>query len=255
MNKNKLLNLMKNLISLYLKKELTIEEYTKLIDNESSKTRSSLKETDFIKYLFESIPYYKIIYVYENVLSEIKDYQVNSSNINFTLIEGCYNNLYTTLKNKIEEETNYHIFELLHIFYEHHNLDFQTSINLLLKNSSHSKIIKEFTKDDNYKQLSLEENIELDSDSKNSKSSKKDTIETFINKLLTKYYTSNTLSTFEEQLYSIIDSYIEKSPIDGCLLKDQIKLNMTTIKNNYTLSKTSIKKKDDTNQLSLFPNL
>lgn len=265
MNKVKLLNIMQELISLYLRGELSEDAYEKIIIKfdlpNITENIIAYRETEFLCFIFENIPYYQVLYSISSFLDVLKTFNPldKNANILFGLIESYMIDLLPCIIKRTNMETQTHIQRLLQDYYQNDKLDPARTINLLKRNMIDPPILTSMDTVDffSYEQLSLdaagEEKIVLREEISKSNFDKSYDVEKSLKRLITNYYNEDSLANFREELLLILKAYGETEELTSGLLIENIIFVLDAIKPVVykAWEKRRNRQNDDPNQISL----
>lgn len=232
MNRVVLIKIIEDIVKLHLQNNLTIEEFTKVIDKHKGISINDDKivyeEAKFTSFLFQNIPYYKILITFINIIANLHRLEVNpEQKCIISLVEGYLSELTPTLNNRITTEYYAHIMELLFIFYqersfENHNIadkliknaiapDILTSMDTANQIKYHQETIEAFQ----IKEITLREKISR------SNYNHKNRLDNRIIKMLTKYYNEPLYQEFLTSLNTFLERNAGKVA-DFYFIKDDL---------------------------------
>lgn len=234
MNKLILINIMKEIISLHQKNELNEDTFNytinKFICNRPSDNEIAYKEATFISYLFENIPYYKLMITINSVLITLNKLNLTSKQKCIKdLIEAYLSELLPSITARLSTEINAHIQELITIFYQRNELPYQDTIKRLKRNIIKPSYLAsvDTAEQIDYKQETIF-NFELPKEEalresiSRSNFNKKSNVERTTTKTFTKYYNEELYQKLIASLKEVIYAYSLENELDSDYLKDEI---------------------------------
>lgn len=241
MNRLVLIKIIEDIVKLHLKNNLTLENFNKVINKQKgisvNDDKIAYEEAKFTSFLFQNIPYYKILITFINIITNLHHLETNpEQKFIISLIEGYFSELTSNLNNRITTEYYAHIIELLFIFYqeksfENHNIadklvknaiipDILTSMDTANQINYHQETIEDFK----IKEIALREKISR------SNYNHKNRLENQIIKMLTKYYNESLYQEFLVSLNAFLERNAGKNS-DFYLIKDDLNYYLTSFFN------------------------
>lgn len=136
MNRLILLEILKQIILLRLKENITLENYRRVIEKapkiEIDDNLIAYKETEILYTLFQSVPYYQVNLFLDDLLLNLD--QLKEEKQTTCLLEGIISSILPSLKARMSTELNAHIYELIKSFYQSNHLNDEKIIEQLQKN-------------------------------------------------------------------------------------------------------------------------
>lgn len=261
MNKITLLNIIENILHLYLENKLNTDTYDNSINNPTNTKLTedavSYKEAEFISILFKKLPYYRIMLVMNDLINTLNLISTTSKQKCVKdLIEAYLSDLVPSIYARLTTEVNTHIGELLTLFYQHGELNYDDTLKRLTRNSINPNYlasmdiatqidyVQETIFNINSKKESLRETISR------TNFNKKNKIERVTLKTLTTYYNEDSYQKLVEALKAILLQYSKTEETDSNILKDELFSQLETL-HLKAQKKWNEPKQIDENQLTL----
>ncbi|MBQ8659375.1 MAG: hypothetical protein IJ475_00860 [Bacilli bacterium] len=251
MDRIKLLNILKQLLTLYFNNEISETNIlTTIKENSNIETDINLvpyKETEIVYFLFQKLPYYKIY-------DELEDFSMilyafgrtnESIKVITTLLIAYLKDLDFIIQNRINTEINLHIYEMSTYYYLRLYLDENLFSKKISQNSSRVEemVGMSVAKNINYTQLVLpgieEEKQNLREDISKHNCTIKLNIEKQLIKGLKNHYDEATYNTLTEEILRIIKLSKTSDFNKTQLLTEQFSKKLTNLRQKIFSNKES----------------
>ncbi len=262
MNKLILINIMKNIISLYLKNELNEETFSQVTNNlekiTATENEIAYNEASFISYLFENITYYKLMSSLNGLIITLNTLDINSKQKCIKdLIEAYLSDLLPIITGRLVTEINAHIQEIIILFYQRDNLPYQDTIKRLKRNIINPSYLASMDTaeqmtytQETISNFALPKEETLRESISRTNFNKKNSIERNTTKLFTNYFNEELYQKLIESLKELIYTYSLENSTDADLLKDEL-LPILYNLHQKAKKKWNEQKPIDENQLTL----
>lgn len=261
MNKITLIKIMEDILDLYLKNELNTDTFNDIVNNQKNSNLTedavSYNEAEFISILFKRIPYYRIMTVINDMINKLKLISTKpKQKCNKDLIEAYLSDLFPSIYARLTTEVNTHIGELLTLFYQHDELEYEETIKRLTRNIINPNYLASM---DTAEQIDYIQETIFYIDSKKeplrekisrANFNKRNSVERVTLKTITTYYDEKSYQEFIDALKNILLEYSKTDKEDASILKDELFSQLGTL-HIKAQKKWNEPKVVDENQLTL----